>query len=323
MSGRRLSLIEDAADIEERASLTSNAESVAPSRRRPRSAETLSGWAGLLAFFLAFCALLVLSPPLRPALPEAKARPGHNLPYVDVVVIVPSPWKWPLRRLRAYEAFLATARRAAPRFTAKLIFVMGDDYVPVELSADDARMTAHPDVLFVTARGCPDLDTLWPGAWDGGMFPPVNSSTTCKVLEGASAAIEHFRFSYFARSGDDAYLRWDYFLAERAPNLPDTRLYLGAANAHQHVFDHLYSVFGEGYFLPYMTGQGWILSYDVARMLGDGYRRRPKLSTAGPEDAAVALHLFPFDVNFIDTPDFHDPGRRPCTEETILVHYMT
>lgn len=280
-------------------------------------------WACLSVFVLALLALRFapLGSPARPVPSFAPLR--SRLPFVDVVVLVPSPWKWASRRVRSFETFVATARRAAPRFTAKLIFVMGDDAVPANLSASDAQMVAHPDVLFVTARGCPDLDTIYPGAWDGGMFPPANSSTTCKVLEGAVAAAANFRFRYFARAGDDAYLRWDYFLGERAANYPNERLYLGYVNAGQGVFDHLYGVFGMGRFLPYMTGQGWVLTYDVALLLADGYQRRPRLSTAGPEDAAVALHLFPFNIVFAHTEDFHDPTKRACDESSILVHYVT
>jgi hypothetical protein len=246
-----------------------------------------------------------------------------SLPFVDIVVLVPSPWKWDARRLYVFDAFLGTAARAAPRFTAKLIFVMGDDAVPATLSPTDARIAAHPSVLFVTAPACPDLDTHWPGASDGAMFPPANSSTTCKVLEGAAVAVEKFRFKYFARAGDDAYLRWDYFLAERAGAYPSEHLYLGLESGRQGVFKHLFDTFGVGFFLPYMTGQGWILTHDVTSALRDGYRRSPRLTTAGPEDAAIALHLFPFDVTTVSSVDFHDPSTHACNREDILVHYVT
>jgi hypothetical protein len=270
--------------------------------------------------------LLLLAAALRAAAGAAAppaAAAAAPLPFVDLVMVVPNPWQWPARRRSLFEAFVATQRRAAGAFTAKLIFVMGDDAVPAAATPEDAAARAHPDVAFVTAPGCPDLDGWVPGAWDGERFPVANSSTTCKVLEGIAVATERFAFSYLARVGDDAYFRWDYFLRERAAALPRAGLYLGAINSIQRVFDHLRPVFGNGLFLPYATGQGWVLSQDVARYLGQGYRRTPRLRTAGPEDAAIALHLWPFDVTPLHSGDFHGPRERACSASSLLVHYMS
>ena len=69
-----------------------------------------------------------------------------------------------------------------------------------------------------------------------------------------------------------------------------------------------------------------MLSPDVARYLAQGYRRLPRLRTVGPEDAAVAFHLWPFHVTPAHTNDFHDTrakGGAPCTATSLLVHYMT
>ena len=74
------------------------------------------------------------------------------------------------------------------------------------------------------------------------------------------------------------------------------------------------------------SGQGWVLSTDVARYLAQGYRRRPRLRTAGPEDAAIAFHLWPFQVSPIHSPDFHGTSEKrgkACSATSLLVHYMT
>ena len=154
---------------------------------------------------------------------------------VDIVLVIPNPWQWADRRRAQFEAFLATQRRVKGAFTAKLIFVMGSDGLPGADAPDDAAARAHPDVIFVTAPACPDLDTYERSRWDGQTFPPTNSSTTCKVLEGIAVASERFDFSFLARVGDDAYFRWDYFLRERAAALPRTGLYMGSINSNQRI----------------------------------------------------------------------------------------
>lgn len=273
------------------------------------------------------------APPTPPLPPQVVRPPGQPpavalvqegegmgaLPYVDIVIAVTSPWLWVTRRIDQFQNFVASQRRS--KFSAKLLFVMGE---PEQRKLNDWDLDAigHPDVAFVTARGCPDADTYWPGATDGAMFPPVNSSTTCKVLEGASVAVERFRFKYFARIGDDAYLHWDYFLAQVAPTLPEPFI-MGRFSSKQAVFSHLQGVFGSGKFLPYPLGMGYVMSYSVAAYLREGYRTTPRLTTAGPEDAAIALHLYPLSIARIHSDHFHDPSDHECTHSTILVHYVS
>jgi hypothetical protein len=267
---------------------------------------------------------------------EVEAWPAARVPApaatqrvrVDIVLVIPNPWPWAARRRAQFEAFLATQRRVRGAFTAKLIFVMGSETngPSPEEAPEEASARAHPDVHFVSAPACPDVDESVPSRWDGQMFPPINSSATCKVLEGIAVASERFDFAYLARVDSDAYFRWDYFLRERARALPKTGLYLGSINRIQAVFDNLRGVFGSGRFFPFAAGQGWILSPDVARYLAGGYRRSPRLRTVGPEDAAIAFHLWPFSVIPMDSPDFHvtqSKGGKACTAQSLLVHYMT
>jgi len=193
------------------------------------------------------------------------------------------------------------------------------------MSEADKILFSHPEVGFVNVPNCKDVDMkAWPGSWDGIMFPPVNSSTTCKVLGGAAYAVEHFRFKYLARSGDDSYLRWDYFLEKRSNEYAHEWMMLGNFNDNQNVFDHLWVTFGKGRFPPYATGQGYIMTWDVANYLRVGYLAgKTHVTTAGPEDAAIALILIPLDMNNLHTEDFHDPYKRSCSAETLLVHYVT
>ena len=295
----------------------------------------MSALSGVL--FLAACVALRLyndahpAPALAPAASAATRPTGAAaaaaaaaLPYVDMVIIVTNPWRWSHRRGPVAKAFRDTRDRARGAFTARLLFVFGDTETPAQMSPEDAAIFADPDIGFVEVPNCKDYDDKgWPGAWDGVMFPPVNSSTTCKVLGGAAHAVEHYRFRYFARSGDDSYLRWDYFLRERAFALGEERVMMGFFNSNQGVFDHLFGVFGKGRFPNYATGQGYIMTHDVAAYLRAGYLARPQLVTAGPEDAAIALHLWPLDVANIHSTDFHDVYGRACDENTILVHYVT
>ena len=292
----------------------------------------MSALSGLL--FLSACLALRLYLDAHPAagagaLAPAGARDAPaasaRLPYVDMVIIVTNPWRWSHRRGPVAKAFRDTRDRArASGHSARLLFVFGDTETPAVMSPEDAAIFADPDIGFVEVANCKDYDDKgWPGAWDGVMFPPVNSSTTCKVLGGAAHAVERFRFRYFARSGDDSYLRWDYFLRERAQALGEERVMMGFFNSNQGVFDHLFGVFGKGRFPNYATGQGYIMTHDVAAYLRAGYLARPQLVTAGPEDAAIALHLWPLDVANIHSTDFHDVYGRACDENTILVHYVT
>jgi hypothetical protein len=251
------------------------------------------------------------------------APPARRLPLVDLVLVVTNPWRWSARRLDVYRAFVATQARTAR--SAKLIFVMGGDGQPAAQSAEDAAMFAHPDVSWVAAPGCPDLDA---GTWDAWPWPAANSSTTCKVLEGAAVAVARFRFRYLARAGDDTYLRWDYFLAAVAPALPTRALLLGTFTYANLVKPHLQKQLGGGVFLPYATGAGYIMTPDVAAYLAAGYRARPPLFTAGPEDAALAYLLYPLNLHYHNSDMFQDVtyrqwGIEVCTRESILVHYVT
>ena len=280
--------------------------------------------------FLLLC-VLMRQPLLRPAQWSASAPAGPSavggaggagaLPFVDLVIVVTNPWSWSSRRLNLFRAFCATQART--RFTAKMIFVMGADRHPPALSAADAEVFAHPDVAFVSAARCADLDGIWPTATDGGAFPPVNSSTTCKVLKGVTEALARFRFRYLARIGDDSYLRWDRLLEAVLPPLPEAGLLMGRFNSNQGVFSHLVGVFGKGKFLPYATGQGYVMTPDVAAYLAAGFRASPGLTTAGPEDAAVGLHLAPLALLNYHNEDFHDPYHRACSADSLLVHYMS
>ena len=250
-------------------------------------------------------------------------RGSGALPFVDLVLVVTNPWKWSSRRLDVYKAFVATQARTTRR--AKLIFVMGGDGQPQAQSAADAAMFAHPDVSWVAAPGCPDLDD---GLWDGWPWPAVNSSTTCKVLEGAAVATERFRFRYLARAGDDTYLRWDYFFDAIAPLLPTQAMLMGTYTYDNRVKPHLKKQLGDGVFLPYATGAGYIMTPDVAHYLAAGYRASPRIITAGPEDAALAYILYPLNIHYHNDDNFQDVTYRQwgiavCTRESILIHYVT
>ena len=281
--------------------------------------------------FLLLCVLVRQPFPLKAAAPArplasttpapAAAAAAAQLPFVDLVIVVTNPWAWSSRRRNVFNAFRATQART--RFTAKLIYVMGADRRPAAVDASDEEVFSHADVRHVSAPRCADLDGIWPTATDGGAFPPHNSSTTCKVLEGVVAATSLFRFRYLARIGDDSYLRWDRLLETVLPPLPEAGLLMGRFNANQGVFAHLVDVFGRGRFLPYATGQGYVMTPDVAAYLRRGYLASPGLTTAGPEDAAVGLHLAPLALLNYHNEDFHDPYHRACSDTSLLVHYMS
>jgi hypothetical protein len=258
-------------------------------------------------------------PSAAPALDSSATTPAP--PPIDIVLVVTNPWKWSGRRFNVFRAFKATQART--RFTAKMIYVMGADRAPADLAASDAQIAADPDVTIFNSPHCADLDGIWPSAIDGGAFPPANSSTTCKVLEGVAEALARFRFRYLARIGDDSYLRWDYLLERVLPPLPEAGLLLARFNANQGVFSHLQTVFGQGKFLPYPFGQGYVMTADIAAYLRTGYRASPGLITAGPEDAAVGLHLAPLSMLNYHSDEFHDPYHQACSERSVLVHYMS
>lgn len=245
------------------------------------------------------------------------------LPLVDMVIICTNPWKWSSRRADVFRAFLATSERTT--WKAKLIFVMGGDGQPENLDEDDEIIFSHEDVKWVAAPGCPDFDV---GLWDGWPWPVANSSTTCKVLEGAAIASETYSFRYLARIGDDSYLRWDYFLDFWAPRLPTSAMMMGTYTYDNDVKPHLQKQLGGGHFLTYATGAGYIMTPDIAEYLRAGYRASPRFFTSGPEDAALAYLMYPLNVHNERSDQFHDVtyrqwGTKVCTAESILVHYVT
>ena len=119
---------------------------------------------------------------------------------------------WRLDRMdEARGHFQALARspdqspwvKAAAAFWAarvELRFVIGTEAMPADqLAAVAAEAAAYRDMLLIDA---PDKD-------EG--QPRVRSATTLKVMHSMRYAVNNYVFDWFARIGDDAYFRVDYF----------------------------------------------------------------------------------------------------------------
>lgn len=141
-----------------------------------------------------------VAPPRCPPLP-AKA---HIMLFASVPnVAADTARRLPLRAQWAKNVAMMQrklAARGAPAARVELRFVIGTEAMPADqLAAVAAEAAAQRDMLLIDA---PDKD-------EG--QPRVRSATTLKVMHSMRYAVNNYVFDWFARIGDDAYFRVDYF----------------------------------------------------------------------------------------------------------------
>jgi hypothetical protein len=232
----------------------------------------------------------------------------------DVVMFVPSPMQWWARRRPVVRQFL---RERWTSDQVVLIFVFGTREGPrleQELDTSHAEMLPGAKYIFT---GCRDLG-------DAPNNPNGTSSTTCKVYEACVHIAQHYDAKYVWRGADDSYVNLQLFF-RLMPLLPSTRLYLGRYRDasrpdsedlqlvnHQPMIQPLFGLYQFG---GYMSGMGFLFSYDVAEFIGT--LSIPPHQT-WCEDVMVGMWLNPFRITKMDfsaTPGFK-------SNPPLVVHYM-
>ncbi len=129
---------------------------------------------------------------------------------------------------------------------------------------------------------------------------------------------------FMLKTDEDAFVHVGA-LVERLAGLPRARLLLGyglsrmaavdKAGRPKHGNRHAYLT----HWPPYMSGAGYVVTRDVARVLGD-----PPLPHAWlqDEDVATGLRLYPYNVTFVSDPRAFKPWGHCEQPGVILIHYQ-
>lgn len=241
-------------------------------------------------------------------------------PHLLVYVAIPNAWRdadrrHPLRTQWAKSLALMDKRMKAkglsgPTPQTVLHFVIGlqglDDS---ERAAVDKEAAAHNDLLVLP--NVPDRDSG---------EPTTRSSTTLKVLHSVAYAASHYTFDFYARIGDDAYLRVDYLAELILINhaYPLERAYIGYKFGNHHIP-------GSQSTHNFIVGMGFFLTQDLARFV---CRERDLLLDGFPEDGIVGSWFVGTKVDVIHEPRFHDIDHvttvayAPCSNTSLVLHHM-
>ena len=174
-------------------------------------------------------------------------------------------------------------------------------------------------------RGCGSRHTCYllvlPDVTDKDAGEPTSrSSTTLKVLHSMAYATNHYTFDFYARVGDDAYLRVDY-LAELI--LVDHAFPLQQAYIGYKFGDH--RIPGSHSTHNFIVGMGFFLSQDLTQYV---CRAQDVLLDGFPEDGIVGSWFVGTKVDVIHEPRFHDIDHvttvayAPCSNTSLLLHHM-
>ena len=150
--------------------------------------------------------------------------------------------------------------------------------------------------------------------------PKHRSATTLKVMHSMRYAANNFVFEYFARVGDDAYFRVDFFaeLVLLQKVYPQKNAYIGYKFAN-HVVPASDSTHS------FIVGMGFFVSRDLATYVCKSY---PYLLDGFPEDAIVGSWFVGTNAQVIHEPRFHDIDHittvayARCSNESLLLHHM-
>jgi len=197
----------------------------------------------------------------------------------------------------------------APSPRTTLRFVIGTENMEqTQLDLIKQEATTHEDILLINA---PDEDHG---------EPKHRSATTLKVMHSMRYAANNFVFEYFARVGDDAYFRVDYFadLVLLQKVYPQKNAYIGYKFAN-HVVPASDSTHS------FIVGMGFFVSRDLATYVCKSY---PYLLDGFPEDAIVGSWFVGTNAQVIHEPRFHDIDHittvayARCSNESLLLHHM-
>ena len=201
------------------------------------------------------------------------------------------------------------APATVPTTRTALRFVIGTENMdPTQLDLIKQEASTHRDILLIDA---PDEDHG---------EPKHRSATTLKVMHSMRYAANNYVFDYFARVGDDAYFRVDFFaeLVLLQKVYPQKNAYIGYKFAN-HVVPASDSTHS------FIVGMGFFVSRDLATYVCKSY---PYLLDGFPEDAVVGSWFVGTNARVIHEPRFHDIDHvttvayARCSNESLLLHHM-
>ena len=210
------------------------------------------------------------------------------------------------KSLTLMERKMKTRNATAPKVVLK--FGIGIESLSSgELSGAHSEAAAHNDMLLLD---CPDHDVG---------EPKQRSSTTLKVMLSMTYASNRYAFDYFARIGDDAYFRIDYFAELALENaFPDKFAYIGSK------FDGV-PIPNSASTHDFIVGMGFLLTRDLTQYV---CKARGVLLDGFPEDGIVGSWFVGTKVRVLHEPRFHDIDQfrpityAPCTNTSLLMHHM-
>lgn len=228
--------------------------------------------------------------------------------FVSVVVVAPSAAAWSDRRTRIREQFPRNVKLMSNTSSAVLKFALGTKNISTEATATlEAEQKKHKDLLFLDCIDMDDdLNWIWNWKLDGDI-----SATTSKVMLSISWAVQHYKFDYFFRLGDDSYFRIDKFVEMlETDQLPRRKTVIGQIL--------LANVLGMNQ--EYPQGMGYGLTYDLCNFITTAM---PWLLDTAPEDGVVARWLFATGAKFVNSSAWRSiiDGEK-CDSDMVLAHKL-
>jgi len=263
---------------------------------------------------------------------NAKDTTDHKT-HTEVVMFIPSPMEWKERRRIRNLRFLMDNYSSEQ---IQMFYVIGDRAgddlgIQLDLSAikeEEQSYSMHLNLRYVYTD-CRDLGE------DFGN-PNGTSSTSCKVYRAMKYAYQNYVFKYLWRGSEDAYINFKAFFQKLVFELPPPPFYVGYMRNHMHGNDgdlqlsrqpllQAY-VWKMKEFGSYMTGMGFMVSYDVARFV-DALTIQPHQSWC--EDVVVGAWFMPFKIRWVDVNSETSliMGNRDAfhmynCKSQLLVHYV-
>jgi len=234
----------------------------------------------------------------------------RQLPPVPVVVGVMSNGRKQERRSLWRQALLPILERYSglkPGVDYVLKFIIAEGLTPEEEAAVREENRLYGDLLQVN---CVE----------------AYLNLTCKTLEMCRSFVRDYDFGLLFKVDDDTFVRLDRLLPELVRRQNEKALYEGVAMKSQSkpkeetFFPHIEQ------FLPYNSGSGYILSWDLAQFIAQPPNQLV-LKRFRAEDASVGLWVGPFDIRYSEREDFQGWGiDEECpesnTEGLVAVHYF-
>ena len=237
-----------------------------------------------------------------------RLRPYAPLKFVNVVVVAPSAADWVDRRNLIRKQFPRNLKLLNATSSAVLKFAVGIHNLSTEsMESLTAEQAQHRDMLFLDCIDKDD-DLNWHWNWklDGGV-----SATTSKVMLAIGWAMQHYKFHYFFRLGDDSYFRVDRFIQL----LTEGQIPRAKAVVGQILQTEILSMNQ-----PYPQGMGYGLTYDLCSFITAA---TPWLLATAPEDGVVARWVFATGATFVNLTTFRSIiDGEPCSDDMVLAHKL-